>query len=175
MPSPSQMPDLHSVPLGYWRQPPLPSQVPSRPQVAGVVGAQARGSVGFTPGGTKAQSPRALGRLQALQISAQAEVQQIPPTQNPVWHSRSQLQDSALFLDLPGASGAQVLGCAAASDVPETSEDLASLFPPSGPPPSLPLGSPREEPILHPVTPRTAHRTREPQQASPFPKDDCDS
>jgi len=27
--SPSQVPSLHSVPLGYLRQPPLPSQVPS--------------------------------------------------------------------------------------------------------------------------------------------------
>ena len=32
--APAHVPGLHTMPAGYWRQLPLPSQVPSRPQVA---------------------------------------------------------------------------------------------------------------------------------------------
>jgi hypothetical protein len=115
----------------------LPSHDPSSPQVAGVLAAQTEGTLGLPPDGTKAQSPRELGRLHALQVSPQAEVQQIPSTQNPVWHSRSQLQDSALPLDLLGVLDEQVLGGWAVCVVPGTSEVLTSFLPASRvPPPS---------------------------------------
>jgi hypothetical protein len=82
--SPSQRPGLHSLPCTYSRQPPLPSQVPSWPQVAGVLATQSSVSLGLPPAGTKAQSPRELRRLQDLHASPHAEVQQIPSEQKPV-------------------------------------------------------------------------------------------
>ena len=163
-PSPSQVPALHSVSFTYRRQPPLPSQVPSCPQVAGVLAGQTRGSWGFTPDGTKAQTPRELGRLQALHLSPQAEVQQTPSTQYPLWHSPSQLQDSACPLDLLTVPGAQTPGCWAASDV------LASFFPPS----DLPPASSRKLAVVQPAAPKTAHRARAAPKAVPTAYDDFD-
>jgi hypothetical protein len=49
--------------------------------VAGVLALQIDVSIGDAPAGMKLQSPRALGRLQALQASPQADVQQTPSTQ----------------------------------------------------------------------------------------------
>ena len=157
--SPSHVPALHSVPFTYWRQAPLPSQVPSCPQVAGVLAAQVRGSCGFTPEGTTEQSPRELGRSQAMQVAPQAEVQQSPSTQNnPVWHSPSQLQDSAFPLDLLSVPDEQALGWPA-SAAPGTS------FPPScvpPPPPSRPMLTYLL--FAQPAAPKTAHRARAPQK-----------
>lgn len=97
-PSPSQVPVLQTVSATYSRQAPLPSQVPSRPQVAGVLGLQIELSRGEAPAGMKLQSPRALGRLQALQVSPHADVQQTPSTQYPERHSLLQVHDSLLPL-----------------------------------------------------------------------------
>jgi hypothetical protein len=160
-PSPSQVPALHSVPLPYLRQPPLPSQVPSNPQVEGVLAEQTEGPLGWAPDGTKAQSPRELRRLHALQVSPQAEVQQMPSTQNPVWHSRSQLQDSALPLDLLGVSDVQVLGGRTASEVPEASRALASALPPPSTPTLMYV------PVLQAAMLRTVPRTRTIPRALP--------
>jgi conjugal transfer/entry exclusion protein len=52
-------------------------------------------------------SPSALGRLQALQVSVQAVLQQTPSTQNPVRHSLSQVQASAVPFDFAPASDEQ--------------------------------------------------------------------
>ena len=98
MASPSQVPAWHSVPLTYLRQPPWPSQVPSWPQVVGSTTTQIAGSAGFTPAGMKPQSPSDDERLQDLHLSLHADVQQTPSVQNPVWHSASHAQDSALPL-----------------------------------------------------------------------------
>jgi hypothetical protein len=87
------------MPFSNLRQPPLPSHFPSSPQVATELATHWRAMLGWTPNATKAQSPKELARSQALQVSVQAEVQQIPSTQNPLWHSRSQLQDWAFPLD----------------------------------------------------------------------------
>jgi hypothetical protein len=153
--SPSQVPSLHCVPSTYLRQPPLPSQVPSCPQVAGLLAEQTRGSWGLTPGGTKAQSPSDVARSQALQVCPQAEVQQTPSVQNPVWHSASQLQDSAFPLDLLTVPGAHAPGCWA-SEPRGPSEVLVSLLPPS-------LWEDPEE--LQPAAPNTAARARAPAKA----------
>jgi len=104
-PSPSQVPLLQTVSVTYSRQPPLPSQVPSGPHVAGVWGLQMDGSVGATPAGMKLQSPSAFGRLQALQLSPHADVQQTPSTQYPDRHSLLQVHDSLLPLLGGPASG----------------------------------------------------------------------
>jgi len=109
-----------------------------------------------------AHSPRELGRLQAMHGCPQAEVQQSPSTQNPVWHSSSQLQDSAFPLDLLTVPGEQTLVCWA-SAVPEPSEALASFFPPSSVP--LPPSTPTLPKVLfvQPPAPKTAHKARAPQ------------
>jgi hypothetical protein len=82
--SPWQVPALHSVPRGYFRQAPLPSQVPSRPHVPAVVAGHMRESVGRAPAGTGEHSPRELGRLQAMQVSPHEDVQHTPSLQKPV-------------------------------------------------------------------------------------------
>jgi hypothetical protein len=122
------------VPATYRRQPPLPSQVPSRPQVAGVLALHSAGSLGTAPAGTKAQSPSALGRLQALQVSLQAEVQHTPSTQNPDRHSALQEHASLLPL-LGGPASPKQAGLMAAS--PARRSFLASPARTSFDPPSL--------------------------------------
>jgi hypothetical protein len=108
MPSPSHVPALHGMPATNFRHAPAPSQAPSWPQVAGVLALQKLESAGFTPAGTKLQSPSELGRLQALQPSVQAEVQHTPLAQNPLLQSLSQMQASALPLLAAWASLMQV-------------------------------------------------------------------
>jgi len=78
----SQRPDLHVVPAGCLRQPPLPSHVPSAPQVVVAVAAQAP-SCGSTPLGTNVQLPTEPGTSHALQVSLQAVAQHTPSTQWP--------------------------------------------------------------------------------------------
>ena len=160
-PAPSQVPPLHGVSLTNWRQPPLPSQVPSSPQVAGVLATHWRATLGLTPDGTRAQSPRELARLHALQVSVQALLQQIPSTQKPVWHSRSQLQDSVFPLDWLGVSGEQVLGWA-----------MSEPWPSRPPPPSR--SALAKLAFLQPAAARTAHRARPIQKVAPAPCDDVD-
>jgi hypothetical protein len=99
-PSPSQAPLSQIVSATYNRQPPLPSQVPSFPQVVGVLALHRDGSVGEAPAGMKLQSPSALGRLHALQLSLQADVQHTPSTQYPDRHSA--LHEHASLLPLLG-------------------------------------------------------------------------
>ena len=160
-PSPSQVPALHSVPLTNWRQAPLPSQVPSSPQLAGVLAGQTRESLGLPPDGMKKHSPRWLARLHALQVSPQALVQQIPSAQKPLWHSPSQVQDSAFPLDLVNVPVRQALGW-------EASDVFASFFPPP-PPPSSTLVNLL---LVQAAAPRTAARTRAPHKDFPA-KGDC--
>jgi len=113
-PSPSQVPALHGVfPSRNLRQPAV-AVAGFRPvrRSRGELATHWRSNAGFDTDGTGAQTPKELGRSQALQVSVQASLQQIPSTQNPVWHSRSQLQDWAFPLDWLGNFGRQVLGWA---------------------------------------------------------------
>jgi hypothetical protein len=134
-PSPSQMPVLQMVSATYRRQAPLPSQVPSCPQVAGVAALQVLESLGVAPAATKVQSPSALGRLHALQVPSQAEVQQTPSTQCPVRHSLSHWQDSLLPLLGEPASSAQAAWIGASARQSELDCPLSTTQA-SRPPPS---------------------------------------
>ncbi|HEY2682820.1 MAG TPA: hypothetical protein VGI93_04870 [Steroidobacteraceae bacterium] len=60
---------MQIVPVGYWRQAPLPSQVPSSPQVLASDVLQVFGSRGLMPDGAKVQVPIMPGTLQALHTS----------------------------------------------------------------------------------------------------------
>ena len=82
---PWQPPGSHSVVAGYRRQPPLPSQVPSRPQVtAGSVVHSLRRS---SPAGLGMQVPADPAALHTEQRSVQALLQQIPSAQKLEVHS----------------------------------------------------------------------------------------
>ncbi len=79
----SQLNGAHTVEgPGRQRQPPLPSHVPSAPQVVVAVAAQAP-SCGSTPLGTNVQLPTEPGTSHALQVSLQAVAQHTPSTQWP--------------------------------------------------------------------------------------------
>jgi len=161
-PSPSQVPALHSVPGSNLRQPPLPSHFPSSPQVAGVLATHWRASLGWPPRGTKAQSPSELAKSHLLHVSPQAEVQQIPSAQNPVWQSWSQVQDSAFPLDCLASLDEQTLGWAP-----------SEIFPSWCPPPSR--SALAKLAPLQPPAATTAHTAR-PIQAQAVPlSDDVDS
>jgi len=89
--APSHVPAMQTVPAGYLRQFPLPSQVPSSPQVeAAPIGHDPGGA--WPPLGTSVQIPGALWSLQVLHVSVHALLQQRPPTQKPLWQSAAQPQ-----------------------------------------------------------------------------------
>jgi len=74
-------PALQIVPAMCRRQPPLPSQVPSRPQVVTSDAGQTAGVRGEAPAGTSAQIPGEPWTLQARHVPVQSLLQQTPSTQ----------------------------------------------------------------------------------------------
>ena len=171
MPSPSQVPDRHSVPCTYKRQPPLPSQVPSGPQVAGVLAVQSEDEPDLTPAGTNAHSPSEVRRLQALHVSPHEEVQHTPSAQNPVWHSLSQEHESALPLVLSPVPAEHALEVEASGSFVATSARLASEPPVLPPPPSTEAVD--SSAFLHAagertVTPSASARIRAARYPEPF-------
>ena len=82
--APAHDPGLQIVPATCWRQAPLPSQVPSSPQVDSSLAGQTSGARGARPSGTKAQIPGEPWTLQDRQVPVQAVLQQTPSTQNPL-------------------------------------------------------------------------------------------
>jgi hypothetical protein len=83
---PVQLAFPHVVPLTHLRQPPVPSQEPSRPQV--LAAAAAHWPVGAAvPAGIGVQVPGVPVRLHDIQVPVQALLQQTPWAQNPVPHS----------------------------------------------------------------------------------------
>jgi hypothetical protein len=96
--APSQVPVPQLVPGTRLRQVPLPSQVPSRPQLEGSDAGQVLAIRGAEPAGTKAQTPGELGVLQDLQVPVQALLQHRLSTQKPLAQSPPQLQASPLAL-----------------------------------------------------------------------------
>jgi hypothetical protein len=81
------VPAWQTLPITYDRQSPLPSQVPSRPQVATALLGQTSAERGGSPAATKVQVPGAEIVLHDLQVSPQALLQQTPSTQNPLVQS----------------------------------------------------------------------------------------
>ena len=73
------------VPGPHLRQAPAPSQLPSRPQVVGAEAVQSlRASDPDTAG---VQVPRVPTPSQVMQVPVQADAQQTPSTQKPLWQS----------------------------------------------------------------------------------------
>ncbi|HET6197644.1 MAG TPA: hypothetical protein VFE12_17915 [Acetobacteraceae bacterium] len=121
--APSQVPGSQTVPAGYFRQWPWPSQVPSWPQVAAAEEAHWPAGA-WPPFATNEQIPGALGSLQVLHVSVQALLQQTPSTQNALWQSPAQPQAAPFGRFAPPSTAAQ-----AASMVP-----LSGFDPPCPPP-----------------------------------------
>jgi hypothetical protein len=90
-------PALHTVPSTYMRQAPLPSQVPSSPQLDMADAAQSAAARGAPPAGTAVQMPGDPWTLHAMQVPVQAVLQQTPSTQKPLWQSLSQPHVSAII------------------------------------------------------------------------------
>jgi len=90
-------PALHTVPETCCRQAPLPSQVPSSPQLDVAATGQTLGVRGAPPAGTALQFPGDPWTLQAIHVPVQAVLQQTPSTQKPLWQSRSQPQVSPII------------------------------------------------------------------------------
>jgi len=85
----SQMPWRQLAPATYRRQPPSPSQVPSRPHDVASCAGHSIDCRGLPPGGTMEQTPSEPGRLHEVHFPEQAVVQQTPSAQMPVVQSES--------------------------------------------------------------------------------------
>jgi hypothetical protein len=81
---PEQAPALHTVPGTWLRQPPLPSHVPSRPQVDSSDARHWFDACGAPPAGTNVHVPGEPWTLHAMHVPVQAVLQQTPSTQNPL-------------------------------------------------------------------------------------------
>jgi hypothetical protein len=77
-------PALHTVPATWLRQLPLPSQVPSRPQVDSSEARHSFAACGAPPAGTNVQMPGDPWTLHAMQVPVHAVLQQTPSTQKPL-------------------------------------------------------------------------------------------
>jgi hypothetical protein len=115
------MPFPQSVPAVYFRHPPAPSQVPSKPQVEASAAWQVVGSRGFVPAVRKVQMPIEPPALHVLHDSVQAALQHKPSTQKLLVQSDPHMHDwplaffvSASLLQAVSAAGAS-LGASPAS------------------------------------------------------------
>ncbi len=111
---PLQVDGMQMVPDRYLRQAPLPSQVPSVPQVAAVL--SAHWPSGSWPAGTVAQVPAVPGCAHERQVPSQAVPQQVPCSQKPElhWSAVAQVLPSGFLPQLPLT---QVLGDAQSPSV----------------------------------------------------------
>jgi len=132
-----QAPALQTVPATWFRQLPLPSHVPSRPQVASSDAGHWFAACGVPPAGTNAQIPGDPWTLQAMHVPVQAVLQQRPSTQNPLRQSPSQLQVSPV-IPAPAPAPLAVEQVCGLSAPPS---DGGGLLPPEPPHPSAPTPS----------------------------------
>ena len=85
-----QLAARHWVPATCFRQAPAPSQVPSSPQVDGLLAPHS--SRGLVPGSAALHVPRLFVAAQVLQLPVQAVLQQTPSTQKPLPQSPATAQ-----------------------------------------------------------------------------------
>jgi hypothetical protein len=88
----------------------LPSQVPSRPQVASPDAAHWPALCGALPAGTNVQVPGDPGTLHPMHVPVQAVLQQTPSTQKPLWQSPSQPHVSPLWALAAPLAAVHVVG-----------------------------------------------------------------
>jgi hypothetical protein len=90
--APSQVPGPQTAPAMWLRQAPLPSHIPSSPQLETSEAGQVLATRGGLPTGMNPHRPGELGVLQDLQVSVQALLQQTLSTQKPLAQSPAQPQ-----------------------------------------------------------------------------------
>jgi hypothetical protein len=137
---PSQRPASHWVPGGCRRHAPVPSHVPSSPQVDWSWGTQSPGSRGPLPAGRAMQKPAAPGAAHVRHPLAHAVEQQTLSTQNPLRHAPANMQGAP--------SGARSLKGAAP---PAPAEPALAPAAPLAPPafaPAVPLAPPTPAPAV---------------------------
>jgi hypothetical protein len=100
----AHVPASHTVPATWLRQAPLPSQVPSRPQVDASDAGQSVGCRGALPAGTTVQIPGDPWTSQARQVSLHEVLQQMPSAQKPLWQSLVQAQASPFGRAAPASA-----------------------------------------------------------------------
>jgi hypothetical protein len=113
---------MHWIPLAHFRHAPLPSQKPSRPQLAMLAAVQR--AVGSTePLGTSTQVPTDPATAHELQSAVQAVLQQTPCAQNPKLQEALVVQvdpmESRPQLPVPAAAPAPVQVAGATQSVLE--------------------------------------------------------
>ena len=104
---PEQVDATQVIPMACSRQPPLPSQNPSVPQLAAPM--SAHWFSGSCPAGTALQVPSVPASAHERQVPAQAVAQQTPSSQKPELHSAAAAQVAPIGF-LPQLPLAQVLG-----------------------------------------------------------------
>jgi hypothetical protein len=104
---PAQVEGAQVVPIACSRQPPLPLQKPSVPQLAAPM--SAHWFKGSCPAGTALQVPTVPASAQERQVPAQAVAQQTPSSQNVELHSAAEPQAAPIGF-LPQLMAIQVLG-----------------------------------------------------------------
>src|SRR5262245_737712 len=102
--SPSQVPALQTVFIGYLRQTPRPTHLPTNPRLETGEVVQVVESRGVAPIARFTQVPTIPVAAHVLQPSVQAPSQQTPSTQWPLEHSALQLH-AAAFAFAPGTQG----------------------------------------------------------------------
>jgi hypothetical protein len=131
---PTQVAGLQIVPTEYLRHWPAPSQVPSRPQLAGVSSGQSlRGSVPTSAG---KQTPRLPETLHDWQLPSHRAAQQTLSVQKPLSHWPSWLHDTPL------ADGGVTIGMSLPASVSTTAPPEPISVPPSPPVPKTPPDPP---------------------------------
>jgi hypothetical protein len=150
IPDPAQAPEAQTVPFTNLRQPPLPSQVPSSPQVEAAAIGHSLAVRGLAPAGTASQVPSDPGRLHDMHFPVHADLQQTPSTQNPLPQSEPHEQGCPrlvapvpLVLQAGGRSAPPSASC------PASTESTGASTPPSlepvgaFPPPLQPVANNR--------------------------------
>jgi hypothetical protein len=122
-----QLPAAQTVPAEWRRQPPLPSQAPSRPQVSG--GSALQSFAGSSPAAIGVQVPARPATLQAWQGISQVLLQQTPSLQIPDWQSVPARQ--LVPFDKSGASEDTSAGASMWASSPDSGPRSASSDSPS--------------------------------------------
>jgi hypothetical protein len=149
--SASQTPGLHTVPCGWLRHLPAPSQVPSRPHVDLSSALQSVAARAFTPSGIIEHVPSDVAKPHDMHSPPQADSQQNPSAQKPLPHCMAHKQASPLSRSSFVQTVVVMSGGASvdASTFPTIASEPTSLLVPASP-----LGCAIPAP-LHPATAAT--------------------
>jgi hypothetical protein len=163
IPDPAQAPESQMVPFTNLRQPPLPSQVLSWPQLEAGAAGHSLALRGLAPAGTASQVPSEPGRLHDMHFPVHADLQQTPSTQNPLPQSEPHEQGCPrLVAPVPLLLQPGGRSVPASASCPASTEATGASRPPS----LVPVGA-------FPLPPQSIANTRPAQKTTakaPFPR-----